>query len=407
MNIRLDWVSDTSRYTTIKPKGGEEVSKNSTTERIFEYATNESRICEMSCDTQLINVPVDPRIDISTITADDSDPKFVNVEILRAGISKGNRRRYNNNIVKEVNSMVAGCQGFFGHPDPSKYGFEFREPQCIFVGSVIEHMPDGLDRCIGKAYLFKTSPLREWIPKSIAAGNPMTVSINGTGDVMKNGDILDVIHMTDLQSIDWANPGTEGMETSKAMSVVSEMNKGGSGVMEMNAQEIIKNATVTEFKAFNPDGYDAIVKGVTLAELQAVNPELVESIKESAKITEMSLVRDGKEGMVKLADIQGIVKGYEDKITEMTKEKEESELAAYKTQKITEMVDEAHREAFTKRVSGNSKEEIDASITEQINFVREMGGTVNAPKNSGTGNKLGSEDMKAAVRQMFGIKENK
>lgn len=360
----------------------------------------------MVSDRQLIDVPVDPRIDIATITADDSDPKFVNVEVLRAGVSKGNNRRYNNNIVKEVNSMVAGCQGFFGHPDPSKYGFEFREPQCIFVGSVIDHMPDGLDRCVAKAYLFKTSPLREWIPKSIAAGNPMTVSINGTGDIMRNGDIIDVIHMTDLQSIDWANPGTEGMETSKAMSVVREMNEGGSDSMEMNAQEIIKNATVTEFKAFNPTGYDAIVKGVTVAELQAVNPELVEAIKKSAEITEMSLVRDGKEGMVKLADVQGIISGYEAKITEMQKAKEESELAAYKSQKITEMVDEAHREIFTKRVTGNTQEEIDASITEQINFIREMGGTVNAPKNSGTDKNIDG-DVKAQVRAMFGVSEAK
>jgi hypothetical protein len=196
------------------------------------------------------------------------------------------------------------------------------------------------------------------------------------------------------------------METSKAMSVVREMNEGGSKGMEnMNAQDIIKNATVTEFKAFNPAGYDAIVKGVTVAELQAVNPELVEAIKESAKITEMSLTRDGKEDMVKLADIQGIVSGYEAKITEMQNEKEKAELEAYKTAKITEMVDADHREAFMKRVAGATKEEIDASITEQIAFVREMGGVINAPKNSGAGNSLDADDIKAQIRGMFGIKE--
>ena len=382
------------------------MSENIMTEQISEFSVDKTRVCEMSSDNQLINVPVDPRIDIETITADDPDPKFVNVEVLRAGISKGNNRRYNNNIVKEVNAMVAGCQGFFGHPDPSKYGFEFREPQCIFVGSTIDHMPDGLDRCIAKAYLFKTSPLREWIPKSIAAGNPMTVSINGTGDVMKNGSILDVIHMTDLQSIDWANPGTEGMETSKAMSVVREMNEGGNYNMEMNAQEIIKNATVTEFKAFNPSGYDAIIKGVTVAELQAVNPALVEAIKESAKITEMSLVCNGKESMVKLEDVQGIVSGYESKITEMERKSEELELEAYKSQKITEMVDEEHRDAFTKRVSGKTKEEIDASINEQISFIREMGGNVNTPNNSGRKDNNSDEEIRTGVLAMFGVKKS-
>lgn len=375
--------------------------------KIVEFSVGDSRICEMSGDTQLINVPVNPRIDIDTITADDPNPKFVNVEVLRAGVSKGNNRRYNNHIVSEVNEMVPGTQGFFGHPDPSKFGFEFREPQCIYVGSMVEHMADGLDRCIAKAYIFKTSPLREWIPKSIAAGNPMTVSINGVGDILRCGDILDVVHMTDLQSIDWANPGTEGMETSKAMSVVREMNKGGDSNMDnINAQDIIKNATVTEFKAFNPNGYDAIVRGITVTELQAANPQLVEAIKESAKITEMAITRDGKEEKVKLGDIQGIITGMEQKITELQSTADKSKLEAYKAQKITEMVDEGHREAFMKRVTGNTEAEIDASITEQINFVREMGGTINAPKNT-RGNNNGEPDMKASMRALFGVKEEK
>ena len=86
------------------------------------------------------------------------------------------------------------------------------------------------------------------------------------------------------------------------------MNEGGNSNMEnVSAQDIIKNATVTEFKAFNPTGYDAIVKGITVTELQAVNPQLVETIKESAKITEMSITRDGKEEKVKLSDVQGII----------------------------------------------------------------------------------------------------
>ena len=157
--------------------------KDITKERVSIFMTADKRICEMMSDTALVNVPVDPRIDIATITADDPDPKFVNVEVIRAGVS-GNSRRYNNNVVREVSQLVPGCQGFFGHPDPSKYGFEFREPQCIYVGSTVETMADGLDRCIAKAYLFKTSALREWVPKSIAAGNPMTVSINGAADVI-------------------------------------------------------------------------------------------------------------------------------------------------------------------------------------------------------------------------------
>lgn len=367
---------------------------------------SDKRICEMVSEISMINVPVDPRIDIDTITADDSDPKFVNVEVIRAGVS-GNNRRYNNNIVKEISQLIVGCQGFFGHPDPSKYGFEFREPQCIYVGSIIDEMPDGLNRCIAKAYLFKTSQLREWVPKSIAAGNPMTVSINGSADIMRGGDIIDVVHMTDLQSVDWANPGTEGLETSRAMSVVTEMNEGGNKMAEtINAQDIIKNVSVAELRAYNPGAYDTIIKGATVQELQAINPALVQSIIESNRITEMEFTIGGKKENVKVSELQAKFDGYEATITELNSKFQKAELDAYKNQKIAEMVDEDHIEAFKKRVTGNTKAEIDASINSEIEFVREMGGMNNRPaprKAPG-----GDNDIKDAVARMFGVKsENK
>ena len=367
---------------------------------------SDKRICEMVSEMSMINVPVDPRIDIDTITADDPDPKFVNVEVIRAGVSNNNRR-YNNNIVKEISQLIVGCQGFFGHPDPSKYGFEFREPQCIYVGSIIDEMPDGLNRCIAKAYLFKTSQLREWVPKSIAAGNPMTVSINGSADIMRGGDIIDVVHMTDLQSVDWANPGTEGLETSKAMSVVTEMNEGGNKMAEtINAQDIIKNVSVAELRAYNPGAYDTIIKGTTVQELQAINPALVQSIIESNRITEMEFTIGGKKENVKVSELQAKFDGYEATITELNSKFQKAELDAYKNQKIAEMVDEDHIEAFKKRVTGNTKAEIDASINSEIEFVREMGGMNNRPaprKAPG-----GDDDIKDAVARMFGVKsENK
>lgn len=365
----------------------------------------DQRICEM-IENLDINVSVDPKIDIDTIIADDPDPKFVNVEVIRAGIS-GNNRRYNNHIVDEINQLVPGCQGFFGHPDPSKYGFEFREPQCIYVGSVVETMADGLKRCIAKAYLFKTSPLREWVPKSIAAGNPMTVSINGSADLVRNGDMLDLVHMTELQSIDWANPGTEGMETSKAMSVVSEMeNKGGSKMENtINAQDIIKNMSVAEFRAFNPNGYENVIKGITVQELQSANPDLFNSIVSENQITEMNLVVGGKEQSIKITELQGKVDEFESKIAELENAKVQMELDAYKTQKVSEMVDSQYAESFMKRVTGNSKEEIDASIQREIDFVREMGGMNNRPvgRNVQT---IKDDTIKSAVREMFCIRKD-
>lgn len=382
--------------------------KDITKENISILMSAKQRICEMSGDTQMVNVPVNPRIDIATITADDPDPKFVNVEVIRAGVS-GNSRRYNNGVVNEISDLVPGCQGFFGHPDPSKYGFEFREPQCIYVGSVVENMADGLARCIAKAYLFKTSPLREWVPKSIAAGNPMTVSINGSADIMRSGDLLDVIHFSELQSIDWANPGTEGMETSKAMSVVNEMNQNKGGKEEMaeqqTAQDIMKNMTVAEFRAYNPTGYNGLLEGLTVQELMAVNPKLVSTIIENNKVTEMQFTIGGKQESVKVTEIQGKFDAYEQKITELQNAKDQAELDTYKLQKITEQVDEAHVETFMKRVSGKTKDEIDKSIEAEIAFVREMGGMNNTP--APRSRQQGGQNMEQAMLDLFGVKSDK
>lgn len=340
-----------------------------------------NRICEIMGDASIV-VPNDPRIDMSVITADDNDPKFVIVEVLRAGLSKGNNRRYTNYIVAEVNELAPGSQGFFGHPDPTKFGFEFREPHSICVGSMIEHMPDGLDRCIAKIYLFKTSPLREWVPKSIAAGNPLTVSINAVGDIMRNGDIIDVVHISTLQSIDWANPGTEGMETSKAMSVVTEMNnnEGGNNMPELNVQDIMKNVSVAELKAFNQPVVEGILKATTIAELQAVNPTLVGAIIESGKITEMKLTIGGKEETVKITELQSKIDGYESEIKSVKEGIELAKITEYKTRKIGEQVPEGTlRDKISARVTGKTEAEVDASITSEISYIREMGGLDNLP----------------------------
>ena len=62
---------------------------NITREIISELMSNmDSRVCEMVAEQSTIDVPVDPRIDIETIIADDADPKFVNVEVLRSGIKQ-------------------------------------------------------------------------------------------------------------------------------------------------------------------------------------------------------------------------------------------------------------------------------------------------------------------------------
>lgn len=365
----------------------------------------DGRIIEMASGDikPSIDVPVDPQIDINVITSDDSDPMFVNVEVTRTGKISGNNRRFTVEAVNDVNAMTPGLQGFLGHPDPGKVGFEFREPQCIYVGSMIDNMDDGNIRCVAKCYIFKSSDLREWIPKSIAAGNPMTVSVNGYGDIIVNSDgIMDVVRFNDLQSIDWANPGTEGMSTSKAMSIVSEMNN-NTGGNDMEKNDIIKDTSITEYKAFNPSGYTGLIQSISVTELREHNPNLVKSIEDAAKITEMTLKVDGKDTTVKISEMQGVVDGLEKKVNDMITEQKKSKLEAFKKAKIEEMVPENLRDKISARISGETEEAITECINSEIAYIREMGGMQNLPnKNQQTHS---TDELKDSICKLFGVKK--
>ena len=365
----------------------------------------DGRIIEMASGNvkPSIDVSVDPQIDINVITSDDPDPMFVNVEVTRTGKISGNNRRFTVEAVNDVNAMTPGLQGFLGHPDPGKVGFEFRKPQCIYVGSTIDNMDDGNIRCVAKCYIFKSSDLREWIPKSIAAGNPMTVSVNGYGDIIVNSDgIMDVVRFNDLQSIDWANPGTEGMSTSKAMSIVSEMNN-NTGGNDMEKNDIIKDTSITEYKAFNPNGYTGLIQSISVTELREHNPALVKSIADAAKITEMTLKVDGKDTTVKISEMQGVVDGLEKKVNDMITEQKKSKLEAFKKSKIEEMVPENLRDKISARISGETEEAITECINNEIAYIREMGGMQNLPnKNQQTHS---TDELKDSICKLFGVKK--
>lgn len=339
------------------------------------------------------NVPVDNRIDVDVLTADDDSPMFVNLEVLRNGISNGNRRYFDSSVVRQVCDMIPGVPGFLGHPDPSKVGFEFREPHCIFVGSMIEELDGGASvRALAKAYIFKSSPLREWIPKSIACGNPLTVSINGVGDIARDNvnNIIRVQNMTKLDSIDWANPGTQGMPDSKAYSIVTEMQGGDN---KMDRIEIIKDATISELKENNPTVYSAIENG--------------------AKITEMSLNVDGEAKTVKLDAVQSIIDTKDAKITELQgtidtikAEAEKAKLDSFKSAKITEMVDAKYVDKIAERVTGNTEAEITASIESEIAYIKEMIGEESIAPSKVPGGKVertDHNDMISHVRGIFGV----
>lgn len=357
------------------------------------------------CDDQSINVPISETINKDIVVGDDPSPMFVNVEVARTTKSEGNNRIYHNSNMQELAKLIVGAQGFLGHPDPTKASFEFRQPHNVYVGAMVQEISGGGSRVIGKTYIFKDSPLREYLPKTMACGNPLTVSINAIGDVkpLGNGD-LDVMRITELRSVDWANPGTQGIGTASALSIVTEM--GGKHNMADDVKTTIAGIGLTELRAYNPVLISDALKGVSLMELQNANPTLVEQIKESAKITEIGVKIGGKDEKVKLSDLQGKIDNFEVSITELQNKITEGEITATKQSLLLEMVQEDLREKISPRVVGETKEEIKNSITSELAYIQEMSGVHNNPKGN-TANNHSDDDDKSGIMSLFGIKKTK
>lgn len=376
-------------------------------DRIFEIAgvllgtTND--------EDSTFNIPNHESINVDELIMDDDDPMFVNVEVIRNSQS-GNNRVYDDNIVRALNEMIPGTMGYLGHPDPSKNGFEFREPHCVYVGSKVVDMGNGVIASVGKAYIFKTSPLREWIPKSMIAGNPMTVSINAFGDVYNDpsSGVKYVKNINKLESIDWANPGTEGLSSSTAISVVKEMKEKEDNSMGDNREDIVRGVSLAEIKAYNPTMVNGLLKDVSISELRDANAPLYDSIVESGKITEMKLIVDDKEVTVELSKIQELLDNKQNEVNKLESKISEMELKATKDKLIMEMVPEQYIDKISSRITGKDEKEIRECIQTELNYITEIADVKfdNLPR--GVVPKTGKDDIVNSVKQLFGVvEENK
>lgn len=179
----------------------------------------------------------------------------------------------------------------------------------------------------------------------------------------------------------------------------------------MEIKDVLKNASITEFKAYNPDGYAGILRSATLQEMQANNPSLVKQIEDSVRVTEMTLTIGGKQETVKLTELQARITEMETKMAAAENEVKQAKLTEYKQTKIAEMIPEELREQVSKRVTGDTEDAIVASINAEIGYIREMRGLgpndpigTNVRQAGGHGSQGGGEDIREMVAAMFGSK---
>lgn len=343
-------------------------------------------VIEMAEKTS-IDVPFDPRLDMDEITKGDDSPLYAIVEVLRSALSR-NKRRYSKKNVEQIAEKLVSTPAYLGHANPNGVGWEFREPMGVFVGSKVEEIDENTNRCLGKFYIFESSPLREWLPKTNLVQNPLQVSISAKATGIQKKDEIVIHDITELDSVDFCNSGTAGMTTSVVLDVTEIYTEGE--IETMDRQEIIASLTVEEIQS-----------APAFADIPA--PEVVE------QITEMTLTVAGEERTVALEEVQSIIEEMERrpltisveidgenktltgeeihetlcecwakrdllqaKIDEIEAKRRLDELNAYKEAKVTEMFDESQCEVVMKRITADTEEGIDTQINEMKDFISEL-----------------------------------
>lgn len=223
----------------------------------------QGRIREMSA--QAIKVPTAPGVDLEKLVDGDPDPMFVTLEVASATVS-GNRNRYNEatllDIAKQINDTRPDA--YLGHLDDKELATKYPDPQTMWIGASVEKI-DGIARLFAKGYVYTDAKVRSLLKKAGAAGKVMAVSIAGRADKKfdKIAKVYDIINFK-LDSIDWARPGSQGLNPLLTPFITQEM---VDTAMEVKLNE----ATLAQLKELRPDLVDALKEEIK-KEAEPVNP---------------------------------------------------------------------------------------------------------------------------------------
>ncbi len=231
-------------------------------------------------------VPLAPGIDLDQLLDGDTDPLFVTIDALSDTIS-GNQRRWTtdelHNVAKQV--MAKKPDGYQGHLKPEERSSKAPDAVTIWLGAKVANH-DGKNRLFIKGYVLpKSSQFKDYLRRAKAAGKNVAVSVYGQA-LEKWNETLKAFEISNfaLESIDWARPGSEGVPNSGYLKLAAEMDEGES--REMNKEDALKQATVSEMQEFNP----ALVQEIETqaqAELQKTVSEMTDALglKDSKDLT--------------------------------------------------------------------------------------------------------------------------
>lgn len=249
------------------------------------YAVN---VAEMSADGVSDLVKLEDGLAEKVVDPSDTDPMFVTIEVLNEGVSRNNRR-YTKELIASVAEQInrKRVDGYRGHLTEEERSHKAPDAETIWLGATVKEV-GGKVRLFAKGYVLPyAANLRSYLRSAKAAGKNVAVSIYGKAIGAKDAAGVMTMSQFNLESVDWARPGSEGVQNMGMFSVTAEMSDDSNNPLkgdDVNREEAIKSAKVSELRELNPEVVQEIAQEATTAkeaELSTVVSEMT-SLKEIA-----------------------------------------------------------------------------------------------------------------------------
>ena len=267
-----------------------------------------AQIAEMT--TEPTGGSFDIKIDaekVKKILARDNDPMFVTLQIAREGVSK-NGRRYTAEVMQQIADQINGKHpdAYKGHLTDEERAHKTPDPETVWLGATVMKDKDGRTAVYAKGYVMPYAKRRRTILQTAAdLGKNVAVSIFGTAKGAKYNREHKAydIEGIDIESVDWARPGSEGIPNDGTLILASEMHDAKNNNPQeddMTREDVLKSATADELAAHNPD----LVKEMADAAVADATAPLV-------KIGEMVGADKDNDAETKIAEMQSQLNGYQ------------------------------------------------------------------------------------------------
>jgi len=280
---------------------------------------------------------------LAEMTKGDEKPFFIDFTALYEGVS-GNNRDYTKDAVESCVQAMVGVNMYKGHEEPGTSSWKYREP----VGRVVaaknsQIVVDGrrVLAAKGKAYITQADPkLRSDIVSKMAGPLSILGNARAVREIGSAKRTITRIHKP-LKSIDFCNPGTNGMAHAGVTAVVREMSEDDQTHQKPDPQgtpEMTK-LTIEQLKA----EYGAEIRALVSEQL---DDQLQEITAEKTKLTEAQskFDSDKKEFETTIAEqkaeIEDLTKKNGELETEIAEQKKaamKADLNAFAAEHVAEM----------------------------------------------------------------------